>query len=253
MEHEENNYLDMYTDINDSFNISMYPPAVDEILACSDDIEISKSCYIDDLTSGICKDLLTLRPGYFASIFQSSLSTNIFPSLWSKGLVTVIPKPGDLSNPSNWRPISQTPLFAKILEKLVYNRMNNYFIEINILSTYQYGFRQGKSTQQAIFGLTKYIYSNLNHKKIVAAVCLDVSKAFDSINHSHLLHKMSKIGFCNNTLAWFKSYRTHTQSVQFDKKNLSRITSISRHRSGYHTRLDSFYVLYKWLIQKNCN
>ena len=94
--------------------------------------------------------------------------------------------------------------------------MPNYFQANNILSSYQYGFRQGKSTQQAIFDLTKYIYSNLNHKKIISTICLDVAKAFDCINHDLLLYKMSKIGFCINSLAWFKSYLTRTQIVKFD-------------------------------------
>ena len=159
------------------------------------------SCCIDGLTSGICKDLLILRPSYFASIYQCSLSINVFPKAWSKGLVTVIPKSGDLSDPANWRPITQTPIFAKILEKIVYNRMINYFTENKKFSSYQYGLCKGKSTQQAIYDLTKYIYSNLNQKKIISSVCLDVAKAFDSINHDLLLYKLSKIGFINASLA----------------------------------------------------
>ena len=213
---ENNNYLDMYLDIDDHFDFSLDPLVMDDILICSNDIDISKSCCIDGLTSGICKDLLILRPNYFVSIYQCSLSTNVFPAAWSKGLVTVIPKSGDLSDPTNWRPITQTPLFAKIFEKIVYNRMIKYFTENNIFSSYQYGFRKGKSTQQAIFDLTKYIYSNLNHKKIISSVCLDVAKAFDSINHDLLLYKLSKIGFSNASLAWFKSYLTRTQRVTFE-------------------------------------
>ena len=213
---ENNNYLDMYQDIDDHFDFSLDPLVMYDILICSNDIDISKSCCIDGLTSGICKDLLILRPNYFVSIYQCSLSTNVFPVAWSKGLVTVIPKSGDLSDPVNWRPITQTPLFAKKIEKIVYNRMIKYFTENNIFSSYQYGFRKGKSTQQAIFDLPKYIYSNLNHKKLISSVCLNVAKAFDSINHDLLLYKLSKIGFSNASLAWFKSYLTRTQRVNFE-------------------------------------
>ena len=214
----DNNYLDMYSDIDDFFDISSDPPTVEEVVLYSNEIDMSKNSCIDGISSVVCKDLLVLNPELFVSIFHSSLTTNIFPSAWSKGIVTVIPKIGDLSDPANWRPITQTPIFAKILEKIVYNRMANYFAHNNVLSSYQYGFRPGRSTQQAIFDLTKYIYSNLNHKKIICSICLDVAKAFGCINHDLLLHKMSKIGFCNNSIAWFKSYLTRTQVVKFDKE-----------------------------------
>ena len=65
--------------------------------------------------------------------------------------------------------------------------MSLYFSEFNILSDYQCGFSPGRSTQQAGFDLLKYIYSGLNHKKVIASVCLDVVKAFDCINHDILL------------------------------------------------------------------
>ena len=103
------------------------------------------------------------------------------------------------------------------MEKIVHRRVLAYFTDNNIISQYQYGFRKGKSTQQAIFDLTKYIYSGLNNKKIVGTICLDVAKAFDSINHDILLYKMSKIGFSDNALLWFRSYLNRTQSVKFDK------------------------------------
>ena len=158
----------------------------------------------------------TLHTETFVSIFASSIETQIFPSTWSKGTVIVIPKSGDLSSPSNWRPITQTSIFAKIMEKIVHRRLFHFFNENSIISSFQYGFCPGKSTQQAIFDLTKFIFSALNHKKIVGSICLDVAKAFDSINHDILLYKLSKIGFNENSIAWFKSYLNRTQVVSFE-------------------------------------
>ena len=62
----------------------------------------------------------------------------------------------------------------------------------------------------------KLIYSALNNKKITAAVCLEVCKAFDCINHDVLMIKLRKIGFTENSLSWFKSYLTRTQTVRFN-------------------------------------
>ena len=147
---------------------------------------------------------------------------------WAMGVVTVIPKSGNLSDPSNWRPITQTPIFAKIFEKIVHKRFMNYFIENNILTNYQYGFRKGKSPQQAVFDLIKFIHSSLNHKKLISTICLDLAKAFDCINHEILLYKMSKIGFNVPTLNWFKSYLTRTQVVRLGDSISSRL-SVTQH------------------------
>ena len=94
--------------------------------------------------------------------------------MWSVGYVNSIPKGGDLNMPGNWRPINQTNLYAKILEKIVQKRMLNHSLENDILSKYQFGFLPGKSTQLAVFDLVKSIYSSLNIKKIFGATCLDI-------------------------------------------------------------------------------
>ena len=74
------------------------------------------------------------------------------------------------------------------------------------------------------FYLTKYIYLNLNHKKLMCAVCLDVAKAFDCINHDILLYKMSKIGFQENTIRSFNSYLSRTQVVCYNDVESSKVS-----------------------------
>ena len=133
-----------------------------------------------------------------------------------KSTITVIPKKGKLSNPSNWRPITQTSIFAKILEKLVHKRLLSFFDDNHILTKYQYGFCPNKSTQQAIIDLIKFVHSGLNNKKLISCICLDVCKAFDCINHDILLYKLHSIGCTNSTLTWFKSYLTRTQAVRYN-------------------------------------
>ena len=79
------------------------------------------------------------------------------------------------------------------MEKLVHQRISTYFDANNILSRYQYGFQSGRSMQQSVFELVKFIYSALNNKKITKAICLDVCKAFDCINHDVLMIKLKKM------------------------------------------------------------
>ena len=67
-----------------------------------------------------------------------------------------------------------------------------------------------------VFDFTKFVYSSMNNKKLFSAICLDVCKAFDCINHDVLLLKLKKIGFSLSSIAWFKSYLTRTQCVRFN-------------------------------------
>ena len=210
---------DMYGNMESEFDLMADPILAQELEMFVSDIDIGKSSCIQGVSTLICKNIMSNFPKEIAYIFRCSIETAIFPDEWSKGYVTVIPKNGKLSDPSNWRPITQTSIFAKIFEKLVHRRVMFYFMENDILSHFQYGFCRGKSTQQSVFDFVKYVYSSLNNKKLFTAICLDVCKAFDCINHDILLLKLSKIGFSENTITWFKSYLNRTQVVTF--KNCS--------------------------------
>ena len=185
-----------------------------EVLARS--IDISKASCIKDINSRVCKDVLTIIPDKFCQLFNISLKNGIFPRSWATGTVNVIPKSGDLSNAGNWRPITQTNIYAKVLEKIVHKRVLSHLLDNHILSEYQFGFLPGKSTQLAVFDLVKHIYSALNNKKIFGAACLDISKAFDCIHHKLLLHKLKKMGLSDMSLVWFESYLTRTQQLIYD-------------------------------------
>ena len=209
-------YLGLYDGIDTILDLASDLPTIDEIVRYATEIDINKSSSVDNISTKICKDLLLYAPSKFLRIFNRSIESSIFPDDWSKGTITILPKSGDLKDPSNWRPITQTSIFAKTFEKIIYQRLNAYFDDNNILSQYQYGFRKGKSTHEAIFDFLKFVYSNLNHKKLIGTACLDVAKAFDCINHDILLLKMEKIGFSNRTIAWFRSYLTRSQTVKYN-------------------------------------
>ena len=85
-----------------------------------------------------------------------------------------------------------------------------------ILSDCQYGFRQGRSTQKTIFKLINSLYSDLNVDNITGLIFLDISKAFDSLDHSILLEKLHDVRLANNSLKWFQSYLDRQQVVQYN-------------------------------------
>ena len=149
-------------------------------------------------------------------MFNVSLSTGVYPSDWSLGYVNLIPKSGLLSNPPNWRPITQTNVFGKNLEKMVHRNLLSYFFENDIISDCQYGFLPGKSTHEAVFDLTRHIYSAINNKKLMGLLFSDISKAFDCIIHPRLLYKLKSDGCSNLVINWFSSYLRHRQLVVYN-------------------------------------
>ena len=190
------------------------PPDIYDIRRYFDDIDMNMSSCIDGVNMKICKLLLTDFTDMWLSIFANSMFTGIFPEDWSRSIVTLLPKGGDLTNPVNWRPISQTNIFSKILEKIVHSKILDYFLRNSILSRYQYGFLPGRSTQEAVYDVVKNIYSSLNNRKIMGTIFLDISKAFNCIHHGRLYKKMRFIGFLERCISWFKSYLTRTQSLR---------------------------------------
>ena len=190
------------------------PPDIFDIRRHVDDIDMNMSSCIDGVNMNICKVLFTEFAEKWLSIFANSIFTGIFPTKWARLTVTLLPKSGDLTNPVNWRPISQTNIFSKLLEKIIHSKLLDYFIRNSILSNFQYGFLPARSTHEAVYDVVKKIYNSLNNRKIMGTVFLDISKAFNCIHHERLYKKLRFIGLSERCIAWFKPYLTRTQTVR---------------------------------------
>ena len=107
---------------------------------------------------------------------------------------------------NNYRPVSVLPVFSKILERLIYNRLLSFINKHNILYKYQFGFRKGHSTNMALILLVDKIMSAVDNGDFVIGVFLDLSKAFDTVNHQILLSKLYKYGVRGIAHNWFENY-----------------------------------------------
>ena len=201
-------------DIQNNFCFTDDMPTTPEILKLIKEIDVNKSSCVENVSSRFCKDAMLSIPDVICKLCCTSFETGKIPKSWTQGVLTVIPKDGDLSDPGNWRPITQTSIFAKLLEKLVHKRLLAYFLDNNIISDFQFGFLPGRSTQLAIFELLKQIYSAMNNKKIFGSICLDISKAFDCIDHVRLFNKLKSCGVSDTVVRWLRSYFTRTQMVK---------------------------------------
>ena len=112
-------------------------------------------------------------------IFQSCLKSGKFPTKWEKANVVPVHKKGDKQILKNYRPISLLPIAGKIFERLLYDRMFEFFIENNLISNNQSGFRPDDSCINQLLSITYEIYQSFGDSLEVRALILDISKAFD--------------------------------------------------------------------------
>ena len=96
----------------------------------------------------------------------------------------------------------------------------------------QFGFREGHSTSHAIANLVSNIYNSFNENKFTLGVLIDLSKAFDTVNHNILLNKLSLYGIKSNSLKWFLSYlsdrKQYVQTSVFKTTNLNAVCGVSQ-------------------------
>ena len=187
----------------------------------------SKSSFGHDGVSGIL--LKHLSPEIYkvlTCIINQSLMTGIFPSSLKIAKISPIYKKEDPHLTDNYRPISLLPVISKVFEKVAFNQVYDYFNENNLLYKSQYGFRKKHSTELAGLEFNDKIVNYLDKGQLPLAIFLDLSKAFDTIDHDILIRKLHFYGMAGNSLNWFKSYLTNRkQYVQF-KDSISSYSMI---------------------------
>ena len=133
-------------------------------------------------------------------IFDLSLKKGVFPDKLKIARVTPIFKSGDKEFVSNYRPISVLSCFSKILERIMYNRLYSFLINNNILYTKLFGFQKEHSTEHAILQLTNQLIQSFDRDEFTIGIFIDLSKAFDTVDHTILLKKLAYYGVKNNNL-----------------------------------------------------
>ena len=129
-----------------------------------------------------------------------------FPNKWKKVNVDPGHNKGDKQILKNYRPISLLPIAGKMLERLLYDRLFEFFIANNSISKNQSGFRPGDSCINQLLSITHEIYQSFDDNLEVRAVFLDISKAFDKVWHKGLVFKLKQNGILDKILNIFTDF-----------------------------------------------
>ena len=189
---------------NTAFDRTLFTEA--EVLKICKDINICKSASITNIKTFVLKHAFVNCIGRITKVFNSSLTTCIFPEVWKLSTIIPLPKVPRPKTATDLRPVALTPLPGKLMEKLICGKFQNWITNNNLLSNSQHGFRKKRSTISAIATLLNDLYNNINTNRNSYIIFLDLKKAFDTISHKKMIDKLKLLGLDGLTLKWFLSY-----------------------------------------------
>ena len=213
------NYL--YSKVDSKFKFKTVTN--DEVLRIIGSLKPKNSSGIDNISS---KQLLQLAPTIHPVItlmINQSMVTGIFPDQLKIAIVTPIYK-GKNSDPhwfNNYRPISLLPTISKIVEKVIHKQLYNYMNHSKLLKNSQYGFRENHSTEYAAMEFVDNTSKIMDDGLIPFSVFIDLSKAFDTLDHNILMKKLHYYGIQDTYLNWFRSYLTNRTQYTIFKDSQS--------------------------------
>ena len=182
-------------------------------------LDTSKSAGPDGIHPRLLRECADVLAEPLAALFQQSLDSGRVPSQWKRSVVSPIFKKGVRSLASNYRPVSLTAILCKMLESIIREVVVKHLLDNNLLTTKQFGFIKGRSTQLQLLTFLDEVFSSLDADPdggAVDTIYLDYSKAFDTVPLRRLLHKLRAYGISGTLLDWMESFlvgRTQQVSV----------------------------------------
>ena len=177
-------------------------------------LRVNKSSGIKGIDTRILKTGCNFVAPPLTHIFNLSLQSGQILKKWKSAIVTPLLKARSFSDPTNYRPISVLAVVMKIFERAVHKQVYDHLTTNKLLSSNQSGFRSGHSTSTALLDVSDFLLKNMDNGNLIGALFIDLSKAFDLINHSILKIKLSNVGIRGQALDWFVNYLSNrTQFV----------------------------------------
>ena len=176
-----------------------------EIKEIINKLDDKSSSGYDSISNKIVKTVSASVTPYLVSLINLSIRKGVFPDELKKAKVLPLFKEGSKLEEGNYRPISLLIVWSKIYERVLHNRIYNFFEHFSLFHSKQFGFRSKHSTIDALVELTEKIRQNYTNCE-TTSFFIDLKKAFDTINHKLLLTKLERYGIRGNCLKWIQSY-----------------------------------------------
>nr|CAH8848193.1 unnamed protein product [Trichobilharzia regenti] len=183
-----------------------------------------KSPGCDDIRPSVLKQCAEALCRPLCDLFQHSMDSGTLPREWKRAILSPIFKGGDRQNAASYRPVALLPVVSKVLESIIDDHIREYFDRTNILHEAQHGFRKGRSCVTNLLSAWDDWTSCWDLNVPVHVVFLDFEKAFDTVHHDLLLHKIRQAGIGEPLLSWLKDYLADRQFC----------TKVNRVRSSWH-------------------
>ena len=176
----------------------------------------TKHCTLDPIPTSILKQCIDPLKWHIATIVNYSIRQSIFPGNLKQAIIVPLLKKSSLDHNelSNYRPIANLPFLSKVLEKIIYMQLDNYLTRNNLYPLMQSGYRKHHSTETILIKLFNEIGCLLDEGRNSVLTLLDLSSAFDTVDHDILLERLqSRFGLTGSVLYWIKSYFTQRSEV----------------------------------------
>ena len=167
----------------------------------------NKATVFKDIPMRIIKHAAHVYSHRLTIIFSNCIKSSKFPGILKSADITPVFNKGDTADKSNYRPISTLSNFSKIFEKLIDSQVNSY-MEAK-LSKYLAGSRRNHNIEHALLRMIESWQALQNKGQKVGAIIMDLSKAFDTLNHKLLFKKLQAYGFDKKSLSFIESYFTN--------------------------------------------
>ncbi|KAK3548351.1 hypothetical protein QTP70_010716 [Hemibagrus guttatus] len=182
-------------------------------VASEEVLQITRSCNpttcpLDPIPSAMLQTISRDLLPFITTVINGSLTYGHVPTAFKKArVIPILKKPAlDPTDISDYRPVSLLSFLSKILERIVCNQLSDYLMQNNVHDPNQSGFKAAHSPETALLAVTEKLHAARSAKLSSVLILLDLSAAFDTVNHKTLLSTLRSLGICGTAWEWFASY-----------------------------------------------